>query len=177
MASVTSKSEIEAIRRHMAQIRRELHEDVQGVVVGAEAATDWHHYFRQYPWAALGLTFAIGYVIVPRKHKTIEAEPETLRPSSRKSRGAAPEKPVEKSARKAGLIGTLFGMVWPVVMRAGQSYASQFLENWITQQGVIGPQSGGPESRPEPPSPPRPGGPRGGSAASGPGMPGGPRRP
>ena len=184
VATATSKTEIEAIRRQMAQIRRELHEDVQGVVVGAEAVTDWRHYFRQYPWAALAGAVAIGYLIVPKKKRgkaddEAENRPAPLRSSAK--RAGVSEVKVDKQERKAGLLGTLFGMVTPVAMRAAQGYASQYLENWIAQQGVLGPQPGAPPQEPPPPkqsqSPPRPGGPPRGGMPSGPGMPSSPRRP
>ena len=59
MASVSN--EVDEIRRQMAQIRRELHEDVQGVVAGAEAVADWRRYIRLYPWAAVGA--AVGSAV------------------------------------------------------------------------------------------------------------------
>ena len=65
----TAPQEIDDVRRRMAQIRRELHEDVKGVVEGAEAATDWRRYVRNYPWATTGLALAIGYLVIPRRHK------------------------------------------------------------------------------------------------------------
>ncbi len=64
-------SEVDEIRRHMAQIRHELHEDVQGVVKGAEATADWRRYIRNYPWAAVGIAFGVGFLIVPRRQRPV----------------------------------------------------------------------------------------------------------
>ncbi len=62
----TAPPEIDEIRKKMAQIRRDLHADVQGVVQGAEAATDWRRFVRGYPWASMGVALAVGYMIVPQ---------------------------------------------------------------------------------------------------------------
>ncbi|MEA2631568.1 MAG: hypothetical protein QOE66_1787, partial [Chloroflexota bacterium] len=67
----TATNEIEEIRRQMAQIRRELHEDVQEVVAGAEAVADWRRYIRMYPWAAVGIATATGYLIVPKRRRSV----------------------------------------------------------------------------------------------------------
>jgi hypothetical protein len=159
----TALNEIDNIRRQMAQIRRELHEDIQGVVVSAEAATDWRAYVRSYPWLAVGLTFAVGYLIVPRKHHRAiihEVQVPTATPRQ-----------VEKKEKRAGLFGLLFGMVAPIATRALQSYASQYVENWIAQQAAAGPM---PFGFPGFPGGPAPG--QGHGQAGRPSGPGGPGR-
>jgi hypothetical protein len=115
----------------MAQIRRDLHEDVKGVVEGAEAATDWRRYIRSYPWAAMGVAVVIGYLIVPRKHRptTIQIAPSQL----------AQTVPVEAAAQveaKKGksLLGSAFGLVAPLVFKTAQGYALQFAEQWLAQK-------------------------------------------
>ena len=175
----TAPPDIDDIRRKMAQIRRDLHQDVKGVVQGAEAATDWRRFIRNYPWASMGVALAVGYLIVPRRHKTptIHVAPIEV------ARATAPEAPrlVEPEPKKKGkgLLGTVFGLVAPVALRAIQGYALQFAEQWMTQKvaeqaslhpelaamlaGQAGPASG-PGARPgQPPSGPRsdPRGPQG----------------
>jgi hypothetical protein len=130
MASVVS-NEVEEIRRRMAQIRREMHEDVQGVVASAETATDWRSYVRSYPWLSLGLAVAAGFLIVPRRPPTVV--PPVAMPVESQDRVAQRE-------RRAGLLGAMAGMVVPVLTRAAQAYASHWLENWIAQQTRAGPQ-------------------------------------
>jgi hypothetical protein len=164
----------------MAQIRRELHEDIQMVVAGAESASDWRHYVRRYPWAALGLTMVVGYLVVPRRrptsHRIAEETVEDLETFFRKRPRTKPaetdakaEAKAEKKEKKAGLFGMLFGMLSPIALRAAQSYAAGYVENWIAQQqthglGPLGPMAGpGPGAKPgpgvgRPPGPGRPGG-------------------
>jgi hypothetical protein len=154
-ASAT-KDQIDDIRRRMARIRRELHEDVKTVVAGAEAAFDWKRYVRLYPWACAGSALAIGYLIVPKKRRQV-IERVTVVPAVQAA--AAPvakaAKQEIKKERKAGLIGAAFGMLVPVVTRALQSYAAQYVENWIAQQTAAA-SAFGPKPSPPPQAGPRP---------------------
>jgi hypothetical protein len=114
----------------MARIRRDLHDDVRGAVQNAEAATDWKRYIRAYPWASLGVAFAVGYLVVPRRHRpstVIQAAPSEIQRVVEVARPAAEEK-------KKGLVMTVFGLVAPVALRAAQGYALQFFEQWMTQK-------------------------------------------
>ena len=65
----TASNDIDSIRQQMAQIRHELHQDVRGVVVNAEAVTDWRRYYRMSPWASLAAAFAVGYLVVPKRRR------------------------------------------------------------------------------------------------------------
>ena len=129
----TAPSEIDDIRRRMAQIRRDLHEDVRGVVEGAEAATDWKRFVRNYPWACTGAALFVGYLLVPRRHRastSIEAAPAGI------ARLVAPERSSEVEPKKKGKswLGTIFGMVAPMAWRAAQGYVMQFAEQWLAQR-------------------------------------------
>jgi len=187
----TVSNDIDEIRRQMAQIRRELHEDVQEVVAGAEAVTDWRRYVRMYPWAAVATMVAVGYLIVPRRRRSVprdiarQSDVAEVREVIERAREPEPE---EKKRRKS-LIGAAFGMLVPLAWRAAQNYAMGYLEQWIAQQqqqymATAGPPPGATQSSV------RPGqgqgqGPRPGSGTSRPGgMPpgttpptGGPGRP
>jgi hypothetical protein len=121
----------------MAQIRRELHEDVRGVIVSAEVAADWRNYVRQYPWVAVGAAAAIGYFVVPRRRKIVVQAPETTVVTT-----TATEK---KKERRAGLLGTIFGAVAPLALRFGQNYAAHYFEQWLSQQmAMMSPAMGAP---------------------------------
>jgi len=132
--ATATNDEIDVIRRQMAQIRLNLHKDVKEVVAGAEAVADWRRYIRMYPWAAVGGAAALGYLVVPKRRRSVP------RDVARKSDVAevgellkeAPE-PAEKKARKS-LIGAAFGMLAPLAWRAAQNYAMGYLEQWIAQQ-------------------------------------------
>jgi hypothetical protein len=183
----TAPNDIEEIRRQMAQIRRELHEDVKEVVEGAEAVTDWRRYIRMYPWAAVGTAVAVGYLIVPKRRRSVprdvarQSDVAEMREVLRQDRAPEPE---EKKRRKS-LIGAAFGMLVPLVWRTAQGYAMSYLEQWIAQKqqeymAAAGPPPGAAHSPGWPgQGPSRPGGPPPGPGTSqspgGPLRPGGPR--
>jgi len=151
----TATNDVDQIRRRMAEIRRELHEDVREVVASAEAVTDWRRYIRMYPWAALGVAVAVGYLIVPRRHRTLPQDLATHADVAR-VREVVKEAKVKDKARK-GLIGAAFGFLIPIAMRAAQGYAVQYLEHWILQQQM----AAGPPPTDEPGAPGGTGRPRG----------------
>jgi hypothetical protein len=155
---VSAPDEAADIQREMAKIRVNLHQSMQGVVAGAEAATNWHRYVKHYPWAALAAAFAIGYFVVPRRRRSAtktgkaaaEAVVEEVREAVAEGRPKAPE----KEKRKAGLVGMAFGFLGPIALRAAQGYAVQFVENWILQQAAQNPLIGGLPEGPKPPGQP-----------------------
>lgn len=169
MATATT-NEVDDIRRRMAQIRQRLHQDMQGVVAGAEAASDWKHYVRLYPWASLAACFAAGFLIVPRKRRSVTrtaqkaaeaavAKVTEVAEANGTGKIAAKASSSAEEAKKKGWIGALIGLASPLVVRAAQSYALGYVETWIAQQqaaasgptGAVppgGPGRGGPQGRP-----------------------------
>jgi hypothetical protein len=131
----TAPAEFDEIRKKMAQIRRDLHADVQGVVQGAEAATDWRRFIRGYPWASMSVALAIGYLIVPRRHKVLPTTIQIAAPEPSRLASIEPIRAPEPEKKKGkGLLGTAFGLLAPVALRAAQGYALQFAEQWMAQR-------------------------------------------
>ncbi len=134
----TATDDIDDIRRRMAKIRRELHEDVRDVVESAEAVTDWKHYIRDYPWASVGLAAAVGFFLVPKRRKSVKpaevarAVVAQIQPTVEAVQAAAP--PPEPRKKGRGLIGAGLGLIAPIALRAAQNYATHFVTNWIAQQ-------------------------------------------
>jgi len=126
----TVRIEADEIRRQMAEIRSQLHEDVREVVNVASSATDWRSYLRGHPWLAIGLAFTSGYLLVPRRSR-----PTTLvvqQPGVELRNLPAAEK-VEKP-RRLPLVRWLLGAVGPIALRAAQSYALNHVENLLANQ-------------------------------------------
>jgi hypothetical protein len=149
----------------MALIRRELHEDVKGVVANAEAVTDWRRMLTAYPWATLGAAFIVGYLIVPRRHTApatkadLSAVRESVDTTREKVVEAAREAGQEAKTHKKGLLGAAVAMVAPLAWRAAQGYALQYLEHWLLQQqerhvSPDGPARSSPAGGPGRPQPP-----------------------
>ena len=143
----TATTDVDDIRRRMAQIRRGLRENVQGVMAGAEAATDWRYYARRNPWLSLGLAFTIGFLIVPRRRRSLTETADAV--AARVAQTVTPAPPPEPTKPRSSLLGGLVGLVSPVLIRIAQSYAASSLENLLTQQGLLGPlPSAGPRPGP-----------------------------
>ena len=152
VATASVPSEIDGIRRHMAQIRRELHEDVQGVVAGAEAVTDWKRYVRLYPWACVGVALGAGYLLAPRRRRKAVATPqvvalvpgevhEAVREAKEQVKAevrSLGKAPIEKKEEKAGFVGMIAGLVGPMLLRGAKNYAMTFAEQWLAQKVAAG---------------------------------------
>jgi hypothetical protein len=129
----STPAEIIEIQRRMAQVRRELHEEVREAVKGAQSLTDWKSQVRNHPWLALGAAAAVGYLVVPRRQQRAPAivtlAPAAAVPAATPSSQAEPEK-----RKRWGLIGSAIGLMAPIAVRAAQNYAIQYLETWIAAQ-------------------------------------------
>ncbi len=163
-------SEIDEVRRHMAQIRKELHEDVQGVVKGAEAATDWRRYVRNYPWITVGVAFGLGFLLVPRRqHPPVGTTVNfSHADQGRPVAYAAPSAPEPEKKKRKGLFRTVIGLAAPFALRSAQGYALQFFEQYLAQKmaqqqspfanmaaSFMNNGGGNPDGSPQQPTPPR----------------------
>jgi len=181
VSTITSPdtNEVDEIRRRMALIRRDLHEDVREVVATAEAATDWRHYVAMYPWVSLGTAFALGYFVVPRRRRSLagiatKADLSKVTDAVESARQSVIETASEKTEPRKkgkGLLSMALGLALPVALRAAQSYVVSFAENWIAQQHLMAQmQAGPPPVTPRPPGGANPGRPTGPRPESGPGV-------
>jgi len=146
-------NDVDEIRRQMALIRLDLHSDVKEVVAGAGEVANWRRYVRSYPWAAVGLAAAAGYLIVPRRRRKVPAD------LARKADVHEILQEVRESDRpepkpRKSLIGLAFGMLAPMAWRVAQNYAMSFLDQWIVQQQQQAMAEPGRAGSPWPPSAP-----------------------
>jgi hypothetical protein len=146
-------NEVDEIRRQMALIRHNLHTDVQEVVAGAGEVANWRRYVRSYPWVAVGLAFAAGYLIVPRRRRKVPADlarKADVHEILQEVREA--DRPEQKPGKS--LVGMAFGMLAPLAWRVAQNYAMSFLDQWIIQQQQHAMAEPGRVGSPWPPSSP-----------------------
>jgi hypothetical protein len=145
-AKSTPTAEMNDIQRRMAQIRRELHEEVTGAVKGARSLTDWRSQVRNHPWLALGAVAAVGYMLVPKRRRSetptiVTVNPVAAGPGVGSSSPASPSNPPRKG--RFGILASAFSLAAPIAVRAAQNYAIQYLEQWLAaQQGGTGPAHG-----------------------------------
>ncbi len=73
-----SDDEARDVVERMAALRRELDHDVEHVAESAKAMTDWTFYVRRFPWTAVGVAAAAGFLLVPRKKTSFTPTAEQL---------------------------------------------------------------------------------------------------
>jgi hypothetical protein len=129
-----SSIEIEDIQRRMAQLRHDMHGEVQSAVKGARSLTDWRSLARNYPLLTLGVATAVGYLIVPRRRS--EA-PTIVAVNATAPQAAALVEPQKQTKKTRGtgwsIMGTAFSLAAPILVRAAQNYAMQYIEGLLAQ--------------------------------------------
>jgi hypothetical protein len=128
-SSSANPVEISELQRRMAQIRREMHEDVQGAVRGARSLTDWRSILADHPWGALSAAAGVGYLLVPHR----ASEPQATRGTP--ARVLADQGQTTRVSRSAGErfrpVSAAFSLLAPVLVRAAQNYALNYFEQWL----------------------------------------------
>jgi hypothetical protein len=134
-------TETQEIQRRMAQVRRDLHQEAQEVVRGAQSMTDWKSLVKGHPWLSLGIAATVGYLIVPTRRSvtpTIVTLPASV-PAVQTLAGA-PASTSTKSKRTGwNVLGTAFSLVAPIAVRAAQNYAMNYLEQFLAAQTLTPP--------------------------------------
>ncbi len=131
MATVTT-DDVDAIRRRMAKIRSELHEDVRGVVEAANSAWNWRRYITAYPMLSLSLAAGLGYLVVPRGRKSAPA-PVVIVEKAAKAAGSVAAAP-EREQRKKSLISAGVGMLATLALKSAQNYALHYAQQWLAEK-------------------------------------------
>jgi hypothetical protein len=155
-------SDIDDIRRQMALIRHDLHEDFSAAVGGAGKVIDWRTFIRNAPWVSSGLAFAVGYLVVPRRKGPAPSVWHAGPPSflGAQPRGEDEDRPARRRSRAGfspwSILGLGFKLLGPVALSAGQAYASSWIESKLLSAMAIVPESKSerrkarPEPEPEP---------------------------
>jgi hypothetical protein len=148
MATTKPSMNVADIQRQMAQIRHDMHQEVQGAVHGARSLTDWKSLVRSYPWLSLSIAATVGYFVVPRRRKE---NPTVVAVAAHSPDFLANAEPgnKEERARFTGwsVLGTAFSLLSPIVVRAAQSYALTYFEQLLANH-PLAPRRGNQEHGP-----------------------------
>jgi hypothetical protein len=68
---IPDDAEIRALRRHSSQVRQQLEQGVDALKSQAHEAFDWKHHVRKHPLTAIAIAFAAGYLIVPKRQRSV----------------------------------------------------------------------------------------------------------
>jgi len=116
-------SSAEQIREEMANVRRDLNLNYGEVVDIARDMADWRYYVRNYPWAALGLAVAAGYLVVPNRVELIRPDASELLKLARKNKLVVEPKPTAEPKSSVG--GAVFNMMASLLVRGAIAYFGQ----------------------------------------------------
>jgi hypothetical protein len=122
---MTRDDSADAIRRRMAELRRELTCDVRDVGRSARAMADPSFYVRRFPWATVAVAAAIGYMLIPKKKQIVRPDPELLAEMVRKNQVKVDTSKASKDSQ--GLVGSLLVMGLSWAARTGMNYMVQRL--------------------------------------------------
>ena len=116
---MSSDDAADDIRQRMAELRRSLAYDVEDVSRGATAMTDPSYYVRRFPWAAVAIAAAAGYMLIPKKKELNQPDPETVAELVRKQKIRV--EPMKRDKEREGLLKTLLvmGITWAAKTGAG----------------------------------------------------------
>jgi hypothetical protein len=158
---VASDESAEAIRRRMAELRRELTIDVRDVGESARELASPMYYIRHFPWASAAVAAGIGFLLVPKKkhvvQNVVKPDPEMLAELVRKEQVKIDANKVteDRQSMLKGLV--VMGLTWG--LRTGLNYMAQRITTAAAHKGnedaekVHGPSSAQASSSTPEPSP------------------------
>jgi len=117
---MASDDDADAIRRRMAQLRRELTFDVRDVGRSARAMANPAFFVRKFPWATTAIAAAIGYMLIPKKKEIVQPDPQMLAELIRKNQVKIDTSAASKE--REGMLKSLvvMGVTWAA--KAGINY-------------------------------------------------------
>lgn len=130
----TNSMDISDIQRRMAQIRHDMHQEVQGAVKGAQSLTDWRSLVKSHPWLSISVASVVGYLIVPAR-RSMSPTIVTVGNPSPELRAATPVRDQRQEPKQSGwsILGMTFSLLAPIAVRGAQSFALGHLEHWLSQ--------------------------------------------
>ena len=118
----TTSMDISDIQRRMAQIRHDMHQEVQGAVKGAQSLTEWRSLVKSHPWLSIAVASVAGYLIVPRRRSTSPTIVTVGNPSPQLlTAAAAGDQSRQPKQSGWSILGTAFSLLAPVAVRDRKS--------------------------------------------------------
>lgn len=109
----------EEIVKRMQHVRREVSDDVKGIVQTAKTLSDWRYHVKHHPWLCMGVALALGFLLVPKRKRIPTEEAKELIALLKKYNVGVTAPPTSTG----GLLRTLVGVAAPALARtATQKY-------------------------------------------------------
>jgi hypothetical protein len=119
-----SSHEAEEIQRQMREIRAELRDDVQELVVSAEKMADWTQYVTAYPWLCVGAALAAGYLIVPQRAVVMRPDAEAMIELAKKHKLFVNTTAGAPLKKRGGIFAELLGLAAATLLQGGLKIAT-----------------------------------------------------
>jgi len=124
---------VQAIRERMVRIRARARGKAQ--VLGQETRQflDWKHYVRLFPWGAVAVAAAVGYLMVPRRAPRIPQASDfrqALPPQMAMPNYFAPP------PRRSGIADRLMQFASSTLLKAGMAFVGQQLTQLLAPPGA-----------------------------------------
>ena|SRR5581483_7277136 len=128
-------SEADQIQKQMRELRADLREDVQDVVVSAHKLADIGNYVRAYPWLCFGAALAAGYLIVPQRAVVVRPDAEALVELARKHQLVVKTNEGPAQKKRGGLLAQLLSLAAATVLQSGLKIATNQLSEAFSHNG------------------------------------------
>ncbi len=128
-------SEADQIQKQMRELRADLREDVQDVVVSAHKMADIANYVRAYPWLCVGAALAAGYLIVPQRAVVLRPDAEALVELARKHQLVVKTNEGPAQKKRGGLLAQLLSLAAATLLQSGLKIATNQISEAFTHNG------------------------------------------
>jgi hypothetical protein len=126
--TMAAKEQSAALRQRMAEIREDLPGDVDRARVRVRQLTDWKYHAVKHRVPMMVAAAAIGYWLVPSKHRRVEVRQVEIRQPLIESRSRASDS--SALPRKRTLLGGMVGGATTLIARQLASMAVDRLSSW-----------------------------------------------
>lgn len=134
----------ESIQQEMQAVRGHLDRDVGRLMQDARLMVDWRQYVKTYPWLAVGVAVALGFLGAPRRSKPPRFDAEALAELARQDRLVVHVDGKGRDQGGGGMGATLVSLVLAAATRGATAWATrqmgQLAETW-TAEGQRQPES------------------------------------
>ena len=128
-------SDAEQIQKQMRELRADLREDVQDVVVSAHKMADIANYVRAYPWLCVGAAVAAGFLIVPQRTTILKPDAEALIELARKHKLVVKTDEGTQQKKRGGLLAQLLSLAAATLLQGGLKVATNQLTDAFSSNG------------------------------------------
>jgi hypothetical protein len=125
--TLSPTSEAGEVQRQMREVRQELREDVQEIVVNAHQMSDWTIYVRAYPWLCVGAAVAAGFLLVPQRSVVVKPDAEGLIELAKRHKLVVNMHETPPPKKRGGLLAQLLNLAAATLLQGGMKVVSSQL--------------------------------------------------